>query len=63
MFNSAYYRIPHKKYPLYLLMLLYEKEGKQDRVDEMAELILSLPDKINSSSSEFIKNEASRRLK
>lgn len=63
MFKSAFYRIPHKKYPLYLLMLLYEKEGRHDKVIEMAELILSLPDKINSEETRFLKNEAAVRCR
>lgn len=51
---------------IYLCLILFYglyQEGRHDKVIEMAELILSLPDKINSEETGFLKNEAAVRCR
>lgn len=48
MFYKSYYRTPHKIYPLYLLMNLYEEQGKDDKVRAMIRRIIMQKEKITS---------------
>lgn len=62
MYCKAYYRIPHRMYPLFLLMNLYEKEKDTARMQEMANQIIEMEEKIPSSLTRYIKNEAIKKL-
>ena len=62
MFYKAYYRVPHRIYPLYLLMGLYEKEGRDLEMLEKAHQIVGKKEKVPSSLTEYLKKEAVNRL-
>lgn len=63
MFYKSYYRIPHKIYPLYLLMNLYEEQGKDDKVRLMVRRIIMQKEKITSLETMYIKKKAKEKLK
>lgn len=62
MFYKAYYRIPHKIYPLYLLMLLYEEQRKEEHMLSMAYRIVNQKVKINSPETQYVKARAKKIL-
>ena len=62
MFYKAYYRVPHRIYPLYLLMGLYEKEGRILDMLEKAHQVVGKKEKVPSSLTEYLKREAVNRL-
>lgn len=62
MFYKAYYRVPHRIYPLYLLMGLYEKEGRDLEMLEKAHQIVGKKEKVPSSLTEYLKKEAGLKL-
>ena len=58
LYKKAYYRIPHKIYPLYLLMNLYLEQQNFYQAKEIAEKIIRTKPKIKSVEFYFIQNEA-----
>lgn len=62
MFYKAYYRVPHRIYPLYLLMGLYEKEGRDLEMLEKAHQIVGKKEKVPSSLTGYLKKEAMNKL-
>lgn len=62
MFYKAYYRVPHRIYPLYLLMGLYEKEGRDLEMLEKAHQIVGKKEKVPSSLTGYLKKEAGLKL-
>lgn len=63
MFYKAYYRVPHRIYPLYLLMGLYEKEGRDLEMLEKAHQIVGKKEKVPSSLTRYLKKETVNRLR
>lgn len=63
MFYKAYFRIPHKIYPLYLLMNLYEREGRITEMLAILDLIINKKEKVNSVETKFIKDKALEKSK
>lgn len=53
----AYYRIPHRFYPLYLLSLLYAEQGRMDKCLEIRDKIMQMPEKIPSTAIDKMKKE------
>ncbi len=62
MFYKAYYRIPHKIYPLYLLMNLYKELNREKEMTTMAHRILNQRTKVNSPETLFIKEKTKELL-
>lgn len=62
MFYKAYYRIPHKIYPLYLLMLLYKEQKKEQCMLTMAYRIVNQKEKVDSPETRFIKAKVREML-
>lgn len=62
MYLHAYYRIPHKVYPLYLLMNLYDKVGNATRVRDVALKILSISPKVPSQEFYYIQQQARKAI-
>lgn len=58
LYKKAYYRIPHKIYPLYLLMNLYKLQYKYGLAKNIAEAILRKKPKVKSEEFDFIQKEA-----
>jgi tetratricopeptide (TPR) repeat protein len=58
LYKKAYYRIPHKIYPLYLLMNLYKQQHKYDLAGRIAKVILQKKPKVESEEFDFIQGEA-----
>lgn len=58
LYKKAYYRIPHKIYPLYLLMNLYLEQRNINQAKETAGKIIHTHPKIESPEFDFIQNEA-----
>ncbi len=54
---KAYYMVPNRFYPLYLLAKLYEKAGEYDKALTVVALIEEKPVKVKSRAIEEIKNE------
>ncbi|MDD3038316.1 O-antigen ligase family protein [Bacteroides sp.] len=62
MFYKAYYRIPHKIYPLYLLMNLYKELHQEKDMLSIAYRILNQKNKINSLETEYVRNMVREEL-
>lgn len=62
MFYKAYYRIPHRFYPLYLLMQLYKRQGRNEEMGKIACQIVEKQVKIDSPDIREMKNEAWNEL-
>jgi len=57
-YKKAFAMMPNRLYPLYQLMLLYEKEGDVDRVGQMARRVLAFKEKVSSSATKDMKKRA-----
>lgn len=62
-FWKAYYRVPHRIYPLYLLMRLYGERGWTGEQEAMAERIVSAEEKVESEEGAWLKEAAWNCLK
>lgn len=58
LYLKAYYRIPHKTYPLYLLMNMYIDTKKHPKAITIAKQIVHMKPKVISEEFEYIQNEA-----
>lgn len=58
MLYKAHYRIPHKIYPLYLLMLLYKEQQNKQNMLSMAYCIVYKKTKNDSAETKYIKAKA-----
>lgn len=58
MFKKAHYRIPHKVYPLYLLMLLYKEMQNEQSMINMAYRVVNHKEKIISVEAKYLKEKA-----
>ena len=54
---SAYYRVPHRFYPLYLLAKLYAEQGNIEAFEDVKIRLFSMPEKISSDAIEDMKRE------
>lgn len=61
-YQKAFNVMPNRLYPLYQLMLLYEKEEKTDQMIEMAQRVLKFNEKVASSATREMKNIAKEKL-
>ncbi len=61
-FRKAAYRIPHKVYPLYLLMELYRTRGCEEEWRAIARRILDRKEKVASPETEYIKTKVREAL-
>ncbi len=57
-YQKAYSIMPNRLYPLYQLMLLYETEGKTEKMSEMAQRVLSFKEKVVSPATREMKMKA-----
>ena len=62
MFYKAYYRIPHKIYPLYLRMNLYKEQCRKEEMITLAYYIMNLKNKVNSEETIYIKELVKREI-
>ena len=62
MYRKAAWRIPHKIYPLYLLMELYRQQGKETEWKAIAHRILEKKEKIHSPETEYIKKKVKEAI-
>lgn len=56
-YKHAFYMVPNRLYPLYLLAKLYHEEGDTAKFMYMAEKIASFPPKIESTNTEQLRDE------
>jgi len=56
-YKHAFYMVPNRLYPLYLLGKMYHEEGDTAKFLYMAEKIASFPPKIESINTEQMRNE------
>lgn len=56
-YKHAFYMVPNRLYPLYLLAKLYHEEGDTAKFMYMAEKIASFPPKVESINTEQLRNE------
>ena len=59
---KAYYRVPHRIYPLYLLMHLYVEQGMENDANDIAGKILSTKPKVPSPEFYQIQDSAKAML-
>ncbi len=57
-YMKAFNSMPNRLYPLYQLMLLYEKEGKKDKMRDMAQRVIAFNEKIPSPATKEMKTKA-----
>lgn len=57
-YEKAFAMMPNRLYPLYQLMLLYEKEGDVDRLRQMAQRVLAFKEKVSSPATKDMKKKA-----
>jgi len=62
-YQKAFDIMPNRIYPLYRLMLLYEKEGDKTREREMAQRVVSFKEKVVSPATKEMKDKARMILK
>lgn len=62
MFYKAYFRIPHKIYPLFLLMNLYEQEGRVEDMLSIASQAINKKEKVHSRETIYLKNEIMQKM-
>lgn len=62
LYKYAYYRIPHKTYPLYLLMCMYKECHQKNKSVSVAKKILSIPPKVKSKEFEYIQLKANQEI-
>lgn len=59
---KAYAVMPNRLYPLYRLMLLYEKTGQKEKMKRMAKKIVTSPPKVVSPATTDMINKAKQCL-
>ena len=62
-YQKAFYIMPNRLYPLYQLMLLYEKEGKTNQMIDMTQRIMAFNEKVVSSATMEMKKNAKEKWK
>ncbi len=62
-YKKAYSIMPNRLYPLYQLMLLYEKEGKKEEMAGMAKQVMAFKEKVVSPATKEMKEKAREILK
>ena len=61
-YQKAFAIMPNRLYPLYKLMLLYEKEGNEEKMVNMAQQVVSFTEKVVSPVTKDMKKEADKIL-
>lgn len=61
-YQKAFAIMPNRLYPLYKLMLLYEKEGNEEKMVNMAQQVVSFTEKVVSPVTKNMKKEADKIL-
>lgn len=61
-YQKAFHVMPNRLYPLYKLMLLYEKEGKKEKMYEMAWRVMTFNEKVVSPATKDMKRKAKKIL-
>lgn len=56
-YKHAFYMVPNRMYPLYLLAKLYYTEGDTTRFLDMADIVDSFAPKVESANTERLRNE------
>ena len=56
-YKHAFYMVPNRLYPLYLLAKLYHTEGDTARFVKMADIVESFKPKIESTNTEYLRSE------
>ena len=62
LFRKASFRIPHKIYPLYLLMELYRAQGREEEWRQIGRSILDRKVKVYSPETEYLRGKVRRLL-
>ncbi|MBP3788503.1 MAG: O-antigen ligase family protein [Prevotella sp.] len=57
-YMKAFNIMPNRLYPLYQLMLLYEKEGDMEKMTKMAQQVIAFKEKITSPATKEMKKKA-----
>lgn len=57
-YMKAFNSMPNRLYPLYQLMLLYEKEGDIEKMTKMAQQVIAFKEKITSPATREMKKKA-----
>lgn len=57
-YKKAFNVMPNRLYPLYQLMLLYQQEGRREYMLQMAQRVVSFPEKVTSPATEEMKKKA-----
>jgi O-antigen ligase len=60
---TAYYMLPNRLYPLYLLTKLYDEQGDHKKFADMANIVLNFTPKVESINTEKLKKEIQLRIK
>ena len=60
---TAYYTLPNRLYPLYLLAKLYDEQGDRKKFADMANIVLNFTPKVESINTENLKKEIQLRIK
>lgn len=59
-YKKAFDIMPNRLYPLYQLMLLYEKEGDKDKMITMAQQVIAFNEKVISPATKDMKRQAKK---
>lgn len=62
-YRKAFHVMPNRLYPLYQLMLLYERQGDTERMADMARQVIAFKEKVVSPATEEMKKTANMQLK
>ena len=57
-YKKAFSIMPNRLYPLYQLMLLYEKEGDSEKMSKMAQQVIAFNEKVASPAINEMKKKA-----
>jgi tetratricopeptide (TPR) repeat protein len=57
-YQKAFSIMPNRLYPLYQLMLLYEKEGNSEKMSKMAQQVIAFNEKVASPAINEMKKKA-----
>ena len=57
-YRKAFHVMPNRLYPLYQLMLLYERQGDTERMADMARQVMAFKEKVVSPAIEEMKAKA-----
>ena len=57
-YKKAFNIMPNRLYPLYQLMLLYEKEGDMEKMTKMAQQVIAFKEKVTSPATREMKKKA-----